>query len=215
MLQSTKAILSGSAALAIFEPKCFSPADLDFYIHLSNVGNLMFFLSRYEYYTENTSDYDHLFTTETDGNIVMVLTLRNVWAEKTINIVVVTDGRPLLSVITQFDSTIAMNYLAWYGFVSLYSTWTSTNQGLITNERDSQRWPNIYRARGFSLFNHPTSLPAIEIGHVCGESYSCPKTRRYLFDRDTLFIPFSSERPAFIFNYEEYFTWTLSCKCDM
>lgn len=215
MLQSTNAILSGSAALAIFEPKRFTPTDLDFYVHLSNMGSLMLFLSRHEYYVETTCDYSHLFANNNDNDVAMVLTLRNFSAEKNINIIVAMDGRRLLSIITHFDSTIAMNYVAWYGFVSMYSTWTSANQGLITNKRESERWIDMYRTRGFSLFNRATSLPAIEMGHICGQSYSCPKTQRYLFDRDTLFIPFSYDRPPFIFNYEEYFTWSLACRCDI
>jgi len=147
--------------------------------------------------------------------MAMVLTLRNFSAEKKINIIIAMDGRRLLSIITHFDSTIAMNYVAWYGFVSMYSTWTSANQGLITNRRESERWIDMYRTRGFSLFHRATSLPAIEMGHICGQSYSCPQTWRYLFDRDTLFILFSYDRPPFIFNYEEYFTWSLACRCDI
>jgi len=120
----------------------------------------------------------------------IILTLKGDDGEK-IDVIGTTDH--VLATITQFHSTIVMNYISSHGIVSLYPAWTMQRNGLATKRNMPCRTVDKYRARGFKIAYTTAELAKYNANHVCGEDICCPKTKRYLLDGLSLFIPFDDK----------------------
>jgi len=125
-LATTGAIISGSAALALLHPESFFPNDLDFYVSRGGYASLLSFVQDYGYVVE-ADDAAHIAY---ERDTLLVLKLVHLESGREINIVTVLEGHAVNG-ITQFHSTLVMNYIGWYGIVSLYPDWTLAKKGLI------------------------------------------------------------------------------------
>jgi len=181
----TGAIISGSAALSILHPGSFSPDDLDFYISPGSYASVLSFMQ------------DHSYTVKADAanclvykrDTLLVLKLVHLEFGQEINIVTVLKGHVIRG-ITQFRSTLVMNYIGWYGIVS-YPEWMFAKKGLILRETENTaQCFEKYKQRGFDIMASNTLLADEEVDHWSEEGPECPKTKHHLLDKHCMFLPF-------------------------
>jgi len=102
-------------------------------------------------------------------------------------------ARHVIGTITQFHSTIVMNYVAFYGLVCLYLMWTMKNAGLVVvREAEKKGCIQKYHARGYSMGYWVSAMPTFNEGHSCGNDITCPHFRRSLHDGLSLFVLFDN-----------------------
>jgi len=180
----TGAVISGSAALAFIHPGSVSPRNLDFYVLPSGYAPLLAFTQRSGYVVNS----ERALAQERDT--VLALNLVYPDSEREINIVVALEGH-IVHTIAKFHSTLVMNYVAWYGLVSLYPEWTFGKRGLIIRETP-KTIPALerYRDLGFGMAASNTSLINGELEHWCKMGPECPRTERHLLDEHCVFVPF-------------------------
>jgi len=187
-LKESGAIISGSAALTIFQAGRFMPNDVDFYVLESGHRRLSSYLRECGYNVDEIYDMHYPF----DRQMRTVEVLCREGSPSRLN-VIVCEGPHLVSTISRFHSTLVMNYIASYGAVCLYPLWTMNNVGLVTRVDFSGRHPasasvsaciDKYRRRGFTL------LYTVGDDRHGGSSTHTREAIRSLHDDDVLFIPF-------------------------
>jgi len=209
MMIASGAVISGSAALSILHPDRFDINDLDFFVTAKGYPILLAFVLDHGYKVDirgvQSADY---------ADVNVVLTLVHAASKASINIVASTDSH-VVGTITQFHSTIVMNYIAFYSIVCLYPTWTMKNAGLVVvREVEKRGCIQKYHTRGYSMAYKGSAMPAFEGGHSCGKDPMCPRTRRTLHDGHSLFVPFDNI-PAHLPAAEATAVqWTLLTPCD-
>jgi len=195
-LQKTGAVISGSAALHLFFPSIFEPNDIDFYVPIRGFPRLLIFAMQYGY---SLVPWD--WETEYDVLCHTVVKLVHPASGKSINIIVCPAH--VVGTITQFHSTLVMNYIAWYGVVSLYPSWTMQRVGLIVNDTPAnERCFQKYRDRGFKLERRVKDI-------VC--DYNGRPVLRYVNDKHCSVLYF--DKPDTFSRYESPFSWSLPLKC--
>ncbi|KAH6902206.1 hypothetical protein BKA70DRAFT_1113306 [Coprinopsis sp. MPI-PUGE-AT-0042] len=188
-LQLFGAYISGSSVLALRFPRTrFNPGDLDIYVPASMWLFLRFFLLSHRnlQLVEDLQDigkkpYNRYYPLP---QIEAIWYIRNRESGKIIN-VIVTSSECALPAIISFHSTIAMNFIAYFGMVVLYGEPTSQKVGWQNvvgplSKRD-QKWAEKYMRRGFTIFPD-SNLPILLGRHTCGTSPICSQTIRSLFD---------------------------------
>lgn len=176
MMQDMGAVLSRSAALLLLYPDLFDPNDLDFYATPHGFSTVLAFIQNhgYEIGKNDTSNdtYDH--------GVHIIIRMVHHASLKSINIITRWDGH-IIGMITSFHSTLVMNYMAWYGLVSLYPKWTLNGVGLIIQNSPGTRLCfKKYDDREFSLYHNLSDLDSFTPGHVCCKDSWCPHTQRLL-----------------------------------
>ena len=183
VMQTTGAIISGSAALAVLHAGEFVPQDLDIYVTSKNMATVLVFLLEQGYSIQiprhNTTINDYMKST-------VILILKNDAGDK-IDLIATTEPH-VMHAITQFHSTCVMNYISYYGVVCMYPEWTMRKKGLVKASTE-QQVIDKYRGRGFTMVFTSAELPGYEPNHRCGTHQCCPKTRRELHDHVTLCVP--------------------------
>jgi len=209
MMAASGAVISGSAALSILHPDRFIINDLDFFVTAKGYPTLLAFVLDHGY---KVSIADVPSVDYADTNIV--LTLIHAASRASINIVASMDSH-VVGTITQFHSTVVMNYIAFYGVVCLYPMWTMKNAGLVVvREAEKRGCIQKYRARGYTMAYKGSAMPNFDEGHCCGQDPTCPRTRRTLHDGHSLFVPFDNI-PAHLPSAEATMVrWTLPAPCD-
>jgi hypothetical protein len=184
-LAQSGAIISGSAALAVLQPQIKEPNDIDFYVPPRGLAQLLKFILAHGY---------ELTPEEGDYSPRIVLKLVHPVSATRIDIVV--PAKSVVEEVTRFHSTVVMNYVAYYGVVSLYPSWTLSKMGAIVRDGGKEGYCiQKYRDRGYTMVNEPSVLehPA----------------KRSTFDNETLFIPFENVVPHLpLFEVKEI-EWTL------
>jgi len=208
LLLCSGAVISGSAALALFFPGAFVPGDLDIYVASYGAARVITYLQDHAYkidpiYSPGAGIYD---------NGAVVFKLFHDWSTAEINVVVYRENN-FVEHIAKFHSTIVMNYVSWYGLVSLYPDWTLQKKGLITMDNLMSR-PCIkkYEKRGFVLLSDNKDVAGESSPHSCGITAECPNTTRNLHDNECAFLPFEGHCQM-LAAYEAAFAWNLPVTC--
>ena len=185
MMVHTGAVLSGSAALALLHGNKFEPNDLDFYVTAFGFSGILEFVLNHGYKIE-----PNVFSNQYSANPhLIVVKLAHPVSQKTINIMTCLESH-VIGMITAFHSTLVMNFVSWYGLVSLYPDWTLRSVGLIINDTPSTRVCfQKYSERGFVLYQNICDLAPFTPQHRCREDPCCPATQRSLLT-DCLLKPF-------------------------
>jgi len=206
------AILSGSAALVLLHPGSFSPRDLDFYVLPRGYSLFLSFVLDQGYVVEPDRDLSLAY----ERDALLVLKLVHTDSGKELNVVTVLAGH-VVHGITGFHSTLVMNYVAWYGVVSLYPRWTSAKKGLIIRETaTTTECFEKYRARGFMCAKSNDILCNSNLGvpeHLCQISLGCAKTTRYLLDGNCDFQPFWGLSENLAHFEQRDMSWVLPIPC--
>ena len=185
IMMATGAVISGSTALAVLFRGDFVPQDLDIYVNDKGLAGIPIFLVNHGYRIV-TPRPRYALEKKYPGSKIIV-TLKHDDGEK-IDVIGTTDR--VLATITDFHSTVVMNYISSYGIVSLYPEWTMRKNGLANGRNIPWKILAKYGARGFNMAYTTAELAKYDANHVCGEHICCPKLKRYLQDGLSLFIPF-------------------------
>jgi hypothetical protein len=132
-----------------------------------------------------------------------------------------------------FHSTPVMNFIAYFGIVSLYGDLTSRGVGWVNRypksadgknlwyHKNDDTWLEKYKGRGYKLWTGSDIPGATPGGHQCGVDEACTTTVRNLFDNGvvvTRFEKFQSADPnTLLRSLEPSFVWRLrnrNCKAD-
>jgi hypothetical protein len=198
VMAQSGAIISGSAALAVLQPQIKEPYDIDFYVPPRGLAQLLKFVQAHGY---------ELTPGEGDYSPQIVLKLVHPVSASRVDIVVPANG--VVQEVTRFHSTVVMNYIAYYGAVSLYPSWTLNRVGAVV--RDGGREGGCiqkYRDRGFTMVNDPSVLPMGRRGQDLGHL-----AKRSTFDDETLFVPFYNTAPNLPMFEAGEIEWTLGKMC--
>ena len=185
IMMATGAVISGSTALAALFRGDFVPQDLDIYVNDKGLAGILIFLVNHGYRIV-TPRPRYALEKKYPGSKIIV-TLKHDDGEK-IDVIGTTDR--VLATITDFHSTVVMNYISSYGIVSLYPEWTMRKNGLANGRNIPWKILAKYGARRFNMAYTTAELAKYDANHVCGEHICCPKLKRYLQDGLSLFIPF-------------------------
>ena len=219
VMAQSGAIISGSAALAILQPQEHwrEPNDVDFYVPRRGLAQILKFILTHGYdLTVPTLGKGNrsVSTDQAHGNenypSRIVLKLAHLASDSRVDIIV-----PLKNVVeevTNFHSTVVMNYITHYGVVSLYPSWTMNGLGMIVRkEAEKNGCIQKYRDRGYTMVNDLSLLP---MGQT-SQSLEL-QAKRSTFDDETLFIPFDDViLTKSLSTFEtRAFTWTLGKTCS-
>ena len=187
VMKTTGTVISGSAALAVLFRGEFMPQDLDFYVNKKGFTTMLLFLMDQNYQVTTSRPYYKSQKRNTKSTTILTLKYKN---ENMKIDLITTNEEHVLDTITQFHSTVVMNYIAFYGIVCLYPDWTLQKNGLTTGENIPSKILNKYRLRGFKMASTSSELTGYDNNHECGRHICCPKFKRSLQDRFNLFISF-------------------------
>lgn len=193
------AIISGSAALVILQPQQ-EPNDIDFYVPPRGLAQLLKFVL----------DHGYELTVPVPGRggeggypRKIVLKLVHPITASRVDIVVPTKN--VVEEVTEFHSTVVMNYITSYGLVSLYPSWTMSGVGAISKKGAvASGCIQKYHNRGYTIVNDPSVLPMGGEGQYLGL-----QAKRSTFDDETLFIPFDDVAPNLPTFDAREIRWTL------
>ncbi|KDR73758.1 hypothetical protein GALMADRAFT_212562 [Galerina marginata CBS 339.88] len=115
-MKLSRAVLSGSAVLPLFSAKEFEPADLDFYTPNSSLQPLRQLVLARGYNERIIGDYAAF----PSSSVSQVYKFKR--ENKALHIVV-SNTESALQPILQFDLTLVMNYIAWYGALADTKWW--------------------------------------------------------------------------------------------
>ena len=187
VMKATGAVISGSAALAVLFGGEFMPQDLDFYVNEKGFTTMLTFLMNQNYQVTTSGPYYKSQKKYTKSPKILTLKYKN---ENVKIDLITTTEKQLLNTITQFHSTLVMNYIASYGIVCLYPKWTLKKNGLITDKNIPFEILDKYRLRGFKMAFDSSELIGYEDDHECGKHICCPKFKRNLQDGFNFFVSF-------------------------
>ncbi|KAH6911259.1 hypothetical protein BKA70DRAFT_1099874 [Coprinopsis sp. MPI-PUGE-AT-0042] len=132
--------------------------------------------------------------------------------------VIVTASRCALVPIVAFHSTPVMNFIAYFGIVSLYGSLTEMGMGWVNrdltsrplSQEDLEGWMRKYADRGYTIYEG-SNIPGPHKGHRCRLDEECTLTVRHLFDngvRVTKFPKFRGELDLTLLKtLEPVFVW--------
>lgn len=205
-------IISGSAALYLFHPTSFTPADIDFYVPHCGVLDFGYALYR-RGYEPAQSDSDAKQPCYPSDAVISVMRLYKPGVTHSLNLVVTRDKNPF-SAITQFHSTLVMNAITSNGVLSLYPLLTLSGRGVINvNNAATRRCFQKYISRGFELSFYSSAWSQFS-KHDCASSAYCSKARRSINDGDVLTVPF--DPTVAVVNKFSPFSWHLrALVCDL
>ena len=153
----------------------FVPQDLDIYVNDRGMARILIFLTNHGYQII-TPQPGHALKKKYPASKI-ILTLKRDDGEK-IDVIGMTDR--VLATITDFHSTVVMNYISSYGIVSLYPEWTMQKNGLVNTRNIPWKILTKYRACGFNVAYTMAELAKYDTHHICREHICCPKLKRYL-----------------------------------
>ena len=200
IMVATGAVISGSTALAVLLRGEFIPQDLDIYVDAKGFTAILVFLTNHGYQVTTTRPHYAQKTKYPESK--NVLTLKRDGKGEKIDVIVAEAHVP--TTITQFHSTVVMNYITSYGIICLYPEWTMRKNGLVTRKNMPHQILKKYQGRGFKMAHTSAELEKYDVNHNCGEHVCCPRMKRHLRDGLSLFIPFDNrDRAIDIREFEE------------
>jgi hypothetical protein len=207
MLNTASSVISGSVALSVLHPDIFQPNDIDFVVPKHNQVIVSAYLQTvgYRRLHEETTQY-------ICGSISIIFVFKHEATGETANLIVSETSSPLQPII-EFHSTILMNFISWYGVVSLYPNLTMRKIGYENVQGISaQVYLQKYLNRGFTIKKHyEDCISDNQQNHICGVDPYCPHAMRSLHDGHASFLPFRNNHNDQLF--EPPLCWRLSAKC--
>ncbi|KAH6903574.1 hypothetical protein BKA70DRAFT_1110727 [Coprinopsis sp. MPI-PUGE-AT-0042] len=221
LLQKLRAYVSGSTVLANINDEVWPCGDMDIYVPPSGSEELRSYLlstGQHRLWKEvvlRGRDEEDL-----PDPYLRMSGIAKIWyfkhkGGKDIN-VIVTSTRSALIPIIDFHSTIVMNFITYFGIVSLYGRPTGNHYGWINipaglTHRD-ERWLNKYEGRGYLLYSG-SDVPGPWVGHRCGVDVNCTVTVRNLLDDGVVVRKFAKYRgehqSTLLQSLEPAFVWKL------
>lgn len=196
VLNHTRSVVSGSAALAVINPWSFTPNDIDIYVPRTHDALLIELMStRFGYNVASISNVYPSFS-----SISTIYNLTN--GAHSVQIMVTESANPLAALF-RFHSTVVMNFISAHGVYSAYPILTSQRRGLknqyeLTHHSQSHETVRVcfdkYKERGYEIADNLSDWPEFN-GHVCTLTGSCPGIDRYVDDRHAYFHRFSNASP--------------------
>ena len=191
------AIISGSAALAMLQPQMQEPGNIDFYVPPRGLAQLLKVVLAHGYELATPT----LGEREYPPGVVLKL----VHPVSAARVDILVPAKDVVEEVTEFHSTVVMNYVTYYSVVSLYPSWTMARMGAIIKKgAEESGCIQKYRDCGYTMVNDPSVLPMGREGQALEL-----QVKRSTFDGDTLFIPFDDvtiSLPAF---EAREISWTL------
>jgi hypothetical protein len=213
LLQSTRAVISGSMALFFLFSCSFtgvnsstmkwSPADMD--IYELNIGQEVSEVVRYLISMEGFKEVACRFVQGGDKYYPLVRKVTQL-RKKDLHVdVITTYASSAIAAIFGFHSTPVMNWISGDGFFSAYPLLTSSKQGLVNPMTFALKnfipaLPSShtraalakYYNRGFDIRRNPNCWPAKK--HICSADVNCPHTVRSVINHGTMYVRF--KKPA-------------------
>lgn len=201
VLNRTRSVVSGSAALVVLNPWSFTPNDIDIYVSATRSTLLIELLAaRFEYFVDTTINTARAGYPPLSG-ITAIHTLKN---SRHVVQVIVTLSDNAVNALFRFHSTTVMNFVSAHGVYSAYPVLTSQQRGLRNHyelSRNGQSDEAIkscldkYEQRGYEIMPDLSRWPEFD-SHVCRSTGSCPSTKRYVDDRYAYFRRFGEPSPG-------------------
>lgn len=183
-MAQTGAIISGSAALGVLQPQIKKPNDIDFYVPPRGLAQLLKFVLAH--------GYELTVPAPGEGEYPPQIVLKLIHPISASHVDIVVPAKNVVEEVTKFHSTVVMNYVAYYGVVSLYPSWTLSRVGaVIKNGEGESGCIQKYRDLGYTMVNDPSVLPMGQEGQGLELL-----AKRSTFDEETLFIPFEDVAPS-------------------
>jgi hypothetical protein len=207
MLNTASSVISGSVALSLLHPNTFQPNDIDFLVPKYNQVIVSAYLQTvgYRRLIEETAQY-------ICGSISIIFVFKHEETGEIANVIVSETSSPLQPII-EFHSTIVMNFISWYGLVSLYPDLTMRKIGYENIQgNSSQQYLQKYHDRDFTIKKHYEDCISDEQeNHICGVDPYCPHAMCSLHDRRASFLSFDNNHDDLLF--EPPLCWRLSARC--
>jgi len=185
-MYDNEAIISGLSALLAFHFNLFQPGDLGLYVPIARESTVGAFLKKRGYvqaYGPMENSYE--------GNGAAVVQIDKYTRQGKFVDVVYTKANPI-QVVTEFHSTLVMNYIAWYGAISLYPALTLACKAVVNaNSVRANKGREKYELKGFQFVHQLPRGLANKPLHVCRQYFACPSTVRSIHDNSVMFIPFA------------------------
>ncbi|KAH6907215.1 hypothetical protein BKA70DRAFT_1104944 [Coprinopsis sp. MPI-PUGE-AT-0042] len=235
VIRKCRGYIAGSAVLAgrpnLPRERRFAPKDLDVYIPLkySEIFKQFLLESGDRHMCRESKFSDHKSSQGSEGQARRYdcphLPDNN---GKEIN-VIVSSTRSALVPIVAFHSTPVMNFIAYFGVVTLYAELTDRGEGWMNRYmkadskelryyRNDYAWIEKYEERGYALWTG-SDIPGPSKDHRCGLDEECTLTVRNLFDNGVevrRFRKYRSQHPTTLLKtLEPCFVWSLrnrNCK---
>jgi hypothetical protein len=207
MLNIASSVISGSVALSLLHPDAFQPNDIDFLVPKHNQIIVSAYLQTVGYRRLNEETAQYIC-----GSISIIFVFKHEVTGEIANLIVSETSSPLQPII-EFHSTIIMNFISWYGIVSLYPELTMRKIGYENvQENLPRRYLQKYLDRGFTIKKHyEECISNDQENHICGVDPNCPHAMRSLHDKHASFLPFANNHNDLLF--EPPLCWRLSAKC--
>ena len=162
IMTDTRAVISGSTALAVLLGGEFVPQELDIYVNAKGFIAILGFLMDHGYQVVMPQPH---YAHRKDYHPTNILTLKRDGVEEKIDLI--RTEVHVLTAITEFHSTAVMNYIAFYGIVCLYPEWTMQRSRLVTGRNVPYEILDKYRRRGFNIAHTLGELAKHNINHNC------------------------------------------------
>lgn len=199
VMKDAKAVISGSNALLPFYRGTFEAGDLDIYLPVRSCLIIRAFLLKQGY----RQAIGPQWYTQSNPSIRVV----HSWKKDDLSIdVIYSRSNSAIQLIAEFSSTLVMNYIAWFGLVSLYPRLTLQKVGVVNSSSPGAVASRLkYEARGFEFVEHVREQGR----HVCKIDKICPSTIRSIHDTGVMFVPFRGCRGS-LHDHEETLCWRLN-----
>ncbi|RXW15706.1 hypothetical protein EST38_g10150 [Candolleomyces aberdarensis] len=217
-------VFSGSAVLALLEPECVTPNDLDAYVPLGALEDVHTFLSQHTFYVKFNNlrvglpdaAVGYISDSSADTGINDVIYYRHSKTNAVLNIIETAQAVPTTAIF-KFHSTFVMNYLTSNALVCAYPKMTADHVGLVNTPSPNLTFRTVrclvkYGVRGFNALDR--SYDWKNQVHNCHSFPYCGRCRRVVGDRFTLCIAFSAGIGAVPNVIDPKLSWTLSSRYD-
>jgi len=203
-MYDNEVVISGSNALLAFHFDLLQPGDLDLYAPIARESTIGAFLEERGYLRV----YGPMQSAYTADNASVVRIDKYARQGEFIDAVYVK-GKPI-QVVTKFHSTLVMNYIAWYGAVSLYPALTLEGKGIMNaSSARADECRTKYELKGFQFVRRLPRGLADKPLHNCRQYFACPSTVRSIHDNSVMFIPFTGLSNT-LAAYEGNLVWRLN-----
>jgi hypothetical protein len=217
ILREVNGYISGSGVLQIINPAPWAPNDIDIYVPSQGAAKLKAFLLRVR---RRFKGLNLEFRRGRGRTYTRIPGLSKIWyfkslsTQKTINVMVTSTKyvpfflgrwqqpqtpthRSALPPIVAFHSTPVMNFITYFGLVSLYGKMTSEQVGWMNlkgppTTRD-RKWIAKYQEREYRLLSSSAGNHTSE-SHQCGVHLACLQSERSLHDSGVLIATLSKYR---------------------
>ncbi|KAH6910072.1 hypothetical protein BKA70DRAFT_1100657 [Coprinopsis sp. MPI-PUGE-AT-0042] len=188
ILQDVHGYISGSGVLHIINPGPWKPNDIDIYVPSQGASKLKAFLLRVRRRFSFFKGINLEIRRRRGRTYTKIPGLSKIWyfqslsTNRVIN-VMVTSTKSALPPIVAFHSTPVMNFIAYFGLVSLYGRMTSERIGWVNldgppSTRD-RKWIAKYEERGYQLLAN-SAMHYNTDSHQCGVHLHCVQSERSL-----------------------------------